>query len=48
MDKFIAMKIKTLKALLTVVLSVYITSITAQYYPDAEWQVKKTRGVEDE
>jgi CubicO group peptidase (beta-lactamase class C family) len=41
MDKFVAMKIKTLKTLLTVVLSVYITSITAQYYPDAEWQVKK-------
>jgi len=41
MDKFIAMKIKTIKTLLTVVLSVYITSITAQYYPDAEWQVKK-------
>ena len=41
MDKFIAMKIKILKTLLTVVLSVYITSITAQYYPDAEWQVKK-------
>jgi len=41
MDKFIAMEIKTLKTLLTVVLSVYITSITAQYYPDAEWQVKK-------
>ncbi len=41
MNKFFAMKFKKLKTLLTLVLSVCITSITAQYYPDAEWEVKK-------